>query len=75
MKYSDVKLGENEMPELEEWSVDKHTEEGPTDAYGIINFQGGSHSYRAKVSQRWLRHRASETSFSYSVDFKRWVYQ
>ncbi|XP_036399070.1 transient receptor potential cation channel subfamily M member 7-like [Megalops cyprinoides] len=48
MKYSDVKLGENEMPELEEWSVEKHTEENPTDAYGIINFQGGSHSYRAK---------------------------
>ncbi|XP_042564031.1 transient receptor potential cation channel subfamily M member 7 isoform X2 [Clupea harengus] len=48
MKYSDVKLGENERPELEEWSVEKHTEEKPTDAYGIINFQGGSHSYRAK---------------------------
>ncbi|XP_063044458.1 transient receptor potential cation channel subfamily M member 7 [Engraulis encrasicolus] len=48
MKYSDVKLGENEMPELEEWSVEKHTEESPTDSYGIINFQGGSHSYRAK---------------------------
>lgn len=37
------------MPELEEWSVEKHTEESPTDAYGVINFQGGSHSYRAKV--------------------------
>ncbi|XP_046898779.1 transient receptor potential cation channel subfamily M member 7 isoform X2 [Hypomesus transpacificus] len=51
MKYSDVKLAENpnaSLPELEEWSVDKHTEESPTDAYGIVNFQGGSHSYRAK---------------------------
>ena len=51
-KYSDVKLGENPnlpMPELEEWSVEKHTETSPTDAYGVINFQGGSHSYRAKV--------------------------
>ncbi|XP_036390403.1 transient receptor potential cation channel subfamily M member 7-like [Megalops cyprinoides] len=48
MKYSDVKLGESGMPELEEWSVERHTEEHPTDAYGIINFQGGSHSYRAK---------------------------
>uniref|UniRef100_A0A4W6FJW8 non-specific serine/threonine protein kinase n=1 Tax=Lates calcarifer TaxID=8187 RepID=A0A4W6FJW8_LATCA len=50
-KYSDVKLGENPnlpMPELEEWSVEKHTEASPTDAYGVINFQGGSHSYRAK---------------------------
>lgn len=51
-KYSDVKLGESSnvpMPELEEWSVEKHTEARPTDAYGVINFQGGSHSYRAKV--------------------------
>ncbi|KAM9816668.1 transient receptor potential cation channel subfamily M member 7 [Neosynchiropus ocellatus] len=50
-KYSDVKLGENSnlsLPELEEWSVEKHTEGSPTDAYGVINFQGGSHSYRAK---------------------------
>ncbi|XP_076011418.1 transient receptor potential cation channel subfamily M member 7 isoform X2 [Genypterus blacodes] len=50
-KYSDVKLGENPnlpMPEQEEWSVEKHTEESPTDAYGVVNFQGGSHSYRAK---------------------------
>nr|XP_061820429.1 transient receptor potential cation channel subfamily M member 7-like isoform X1 [Nerophis lumbriciformis] len=50
-KYSDVKLGENSGrpgPELEEWSVEKHTEARPTDAYGVVNFQGGSHSYRAK---------------------------
>lgn len=51
-KYSDVKLGEKPsqaVPELEEWSVERHTEASPTDAYGVINFQGGSHSYRAKV--------------------------
>ncbi|XP_077173771.1 LOW QUALITY PROTEIN: transient receptor potential cation channel subfamily M member 7 [Paroedura picta] len=48
MKYSDVKLGENFHQEIEEWSVEKHTEQSPTDAYGVINFQGGSHSYRAK---------------------------
>uniref|UniRef100_A0A7N8Y7F9 Transient receptor potential cation channel subfamily M member 7-like n=1 Tax=Mastacembelus armatus TaxID=205130 RepID=A0A7N8Y7F9_9TELE len=50
-KYSDTKLDENPnlpMPELEEWSVEKHTEASPTDAYGVVNFQGGSHSYRAK---------------------------
>ncbi|XP_056268261.1 transient receptor potential cation channel subfamily M member 7 isoform X2 [Pseudoliparis swirei] len=50
-KYSDVKLGDGSnlsMPELEEWSVEKHTEASPSDAYGVINFQGGSHSYRAK---------------------------
>uniref|UniRef100_A0A3Q1FRT2 non-specific serine/threonine protein kinase n=1 Tax=Acanthochromis polyacanthus TaxID=80966 RepID=A0A3Q1FRT2_9TELE len=53
-KYSDVKLGENPnlpMPELEEWSVEKHTEASPTDAYGVVNFQGGSHSYRAKYAR------------------------
>ncbi|XP_028258649.1 transient receptor potential cation channel subfamily M member 7 isoform X3 [Parambassis ranga] len=53
-KYSDVKLGENpnlSMPELEEWSVEKHTEASPTDAYGVINFQRGSHSYRAKYAR------------------------
>uniref|UniRef100_A0A674C4Z4 non-specific serine/threonine protein kinase n=1 Tax=Salmo trutta TaxID=8032 RepID=A0A674C4Z4_SALTR len=52
MKYSDVNLGGGAeggvQPELEEWAVDKHTQESPTDAYGIVNFQGGSHSYRAK---------------------------
>ncbi|XP_048812696.1 transient receptor potential cation channel subfamily M member 7 [Lagopus muta] len=48
MKYSDVKLGENCDQEIEEWSVEKHTEQSSTDAYGVINFQGGSHSYRAK---------------------------
>ncbi|NXP79843.1 TRPM7 protein, partial [Ramphastos sulfuratus] len=49
MKYSDVKLGENYNNETEEWSVEKHTEQTSTDAYGVINFQGGSHSYRAKA--------------------------
>uniref|UniRef100_A0A8D0H0V9 Transient receptor potential cation channel subfamily M member 7 n=1 Tax=Sphenodon punctatus TaxID=8508 RepID=A0A8D0H0V9_SPHPU len=48
MKYSDVKLGENLNPIAEEWSVEQHTEQSSTDAYGVINFQGGSHSYRAK---------------------------
>ncbi|XP_073922035.1 transient receptor potential cation channel subfamily M member 7 isoform X3 [Castor canadensis] len=48
MKYSDVKLGDHFNQAIEEWSVEKHTEQSPTDAYGVINFQGGSHSYRAK---------------------------
>ncbi|XP_065114035.1 transient receptor potential cation channel subfamily M member 7 isoform X2 [Paramisgurnus dabryanus] len=48
MKYSDVRLAEGGISDLEQWSVEKHTEETPTDAYGVINFQGGSHSYRAK---------------------------
>ncbi|KAI7802854.1 Trpm7 protein [Triplophysa rosa] len=48
VKYSDVRLAEGELSDVERWSVEKHTEETPTDAYGVINFQGGSHSYRAK---------------------------
>ncbi|XP_048025456.1 transient receptor potential cation channel subfamily M member 7 isoform X1 [Megalobrama amblycephala] len=48
VKYSDVRVTEGEPADLEQWSVEKHTEESPTDAYGVINFQGGSHSYRAK---------------------------
>ncbi|XP_074863155.1 transient receptor potential cation channel subfamily M member 7 isoform X2 [Carettochelys insculpta] len=48
MKYTDIKLCENFNQEIEEWSVEKHTEQSSTDAYGVINFQGGSHSYRAK---------------------------
>ncbi|NXF78090.1 TRPM7 protein, partial [Sclerurus mexicanus] len=52
MKYSDVKLGENCNQDIEEWSVEKHTEQTSTDAYGVINFQGGSHSYRAKARMK-----------------------
>uniref|UniRef100_A0A8C4YME7 Transient receptor potential cation channel subfamily M member 7 n=1 Tax=Gopherus evgoodei TaxID=1825980 RepID=A0A8C4YME7_9SAUR len=48
MKYTDVKLSENFNQEIEDWSVEKHTEQSSTDAYGVINFQGGSHSCRAK---------------------------
>lgn len=54
MKYSDVKLDDHFNQALEEWSVEKHTEQSPTDAYGVINFQGGSHSYRAKVCHTYL---------------------
>ncbi|KAI1235136.1 hypothetical protein IHE44_0002769 [Lamprotornis superbus] len=36
MKYSDVKLGENYNQEIEEWSVEKHTEQTSTDAYGYV---------------------------------------
>ncbi|KAL4660736.1 transient receptor potential cation channel subfamily M member 7-like [Arapaima gigas] len=39
---------EEQSSKLEKWSVEKNTVEQPTDAYGVLNFQGGSHSYRAK---------------------------
>ena len=52
VRYSDGRLGDDpdhSAAEPQEWAVDRHTEESPTDAYGVVNFQGGSHSYRAKV--------------------------
>ncbi|NXF28792.1 TRPM7 protein, partial [Nyctibius bracteatus] len=67
MKYSDVKLGENCNQEIEEWSVEKHTEQTSTDAYGVINFQGGSHSYRAKACMTF-------SFFPYSKQYVRLSY-
>ncbi|NWH30167.1 TRPM7 protein, partial [Chloropsis hardwickii] len=69
MKYSDVKLGENYNQEIEEWSVEKHTEQTSTDAYGVINFQGGSHSYRAKACMMFCGF-----FFSYSHHYVRLSY-
>nr|XP_006629107.1 PREDICTED: transient receptor potential cation channel subfamily M member 1 [Lepisosteus oculatus] len=34
-------------PQAEKWSVSKHTQATSTDAYGIIEFQGGGHSNKA----------------------------
>ncbi|KAL0189059.1 hypothetical protein M9458_016158, partial [Cirrhinus mrigala] len=34
-------------PPQEKWSVAKHTQATPTDAYGIIEFQGGGHVNKA----------------------------
>ncbi|XP_068131686.1 transient receptor potential cation channel subfamily M member 1 isoform X2 [Hyperolius riggenbachi] len=31
----------------EKWSISKHTQLSPTDAYGILEFQGGGHSNKA----------------------------
>nr|XP_033775417.1 transient receptor potential cation channel subfamily M member 1 isoform X2 [Geotrypetes seraphini] len=31
----------------EKWSIAKHTQTSPTDAYGILEFQGGGHSNKA----------------------------
>ncbi|NXV28275.1 TRPM7 protein, partial [Rissa tridactyla] len=70
MKYSDVKLGENYNQEIEEWSVEKHTEQTSTDAYGVINFQGGSHSYRAKACMTFPFFLNSEHYVRLSYDTK-----
>lgn len=34
----------------EKWSVLKHTQASPTDAYGLIEFQGGGQVNKATVS-------------------------
>ncbi|KAI1900036.1 hypothetical protein AGOR_G00045870 [Albula goreensis] len=39
---------EPEALEDEEWSVDRHTQASPTDAFGTIDFQDGPRSCRAK---------------------------
>lgn len=38
-----------EERENEEWSIQQHTKTSPTDAFGMINFQDGDHTYHAKV--------------------------
>lgn len=35
---------------LEKWSISKHTQLSPTDAFGTIEFQGGGHSNKAMVT-------------------------
>lgn len=34
----------------EKWSISKHTQLSPTDAFGTIEFQGGGHSNKAMVT-------------------------
>ena len=36
----------------QKWSVSQHTEASPTDAYGIIEFQGGPHPTKAQVRNK-----------------------
>ncbi|XP_030620993.1 transient receptor potential cation channel subfamily M member 1a [Chanos chanos] len=42
----DGQVVQAEVPQ-EKWSVVKHTQVSPTDAYGIIEFQGGGHANKA----------------------------
>lgn len=38
-----------EVQPTERWSPLKHTQTSPTDAYGVIEFQGGGHVNKAMV--------------------------
>lgn len=42
---------DEERETQQEWLVGRDTVEQPTDAYGVLNFQGASHTYRAKVAE------------------------
>ncbi|XP_041917179.1 transient receptor potential cation channel subfamily M member 1-like [Alosa sapidissima] len=42
---------EDDTVEGEKWSVTKHTQASPTDAYGVIEFQGGGHSSKAMYTR------------------------
>lgn len=48
-KSTDEGQGVQTEPPQEKWSVAKHTQATPTDAYGIIEFQGGGHVNKAMV--------------------------
>lgn len=48
-KNADEGQGLQNEPSQEKWSVAKHTQATPTDAYGIIEFQGGGHVNKAMV--------------------------
>lgn len=37
----------------EKWSILKHTQASPTDAYGLVEFQGGGQVNKAAVSSCW----------------------
>lgn len=39
----------------EKWSISKHTQLSPTDAFGTIEFQGGGHSNKAMVPEHTAR--------------------
>uniref|UniRef100_A0A8C1W3C4 Transient receptor potential cation channel, subfamily M, member 1a n=1 Tax=Cyprinus carpio TaxID=7962 RepID=A0A8C1W3C4_CYPCA len=46
-KSAEEGQGVQTEPPQEKWSVAKHTQATPTDAYGIIEFQGGGHVNKA----------------------------
>ncbi|KAK7802810.1 hypothetical protein U0070_023600 [Myodes glareolus] len=45
---NESRLSRNDV-QSEKWSISKHTQLSPTDAFGTIEFQGGGHSNKAMV--------------------------
>ncbi|XP_010073447.1 PREDICTED: transient receptor potential cation channel subfamily M member 3-like [Pterocles gutturalis] len=46
---NESRLTRNDI-QSEKWSISKHTQLSPTDAFGTIEFQGGGHSNKAMVT-------------------------
>lgn len=48
-KEDGAPLVQLEVQSTERWSALKHTQVSPTDAYGVLEFQGGGHVNKAMV--------------------------
>lgn len=48
-KEEGTPLVQLDVQSAERWSPLKHTQTSPTDAYGVIEFQGGGHVNKATV--------------------------
>lgn len=48
---NESRLSRNDI-QSEKWSISKHTQLSPTDAFGTIEFQGGGHSNKAMVIRK-----------------------
>ncbi|KAB1280230.1 Transient receptor potential cation channel subfamily M member 3 [Camelus dromedarius] len=52
---NESRLSRNDI-QSEKWSISKHTQLSPTDAFGTIEFQGGGHSNKAMVIRKPFSH-------------------
>lgn len=58
---NESRLSRNDI-QSEKWSISKHTQLSPTDAFGTIEFQGGGHSNKAMVIRNPFRRFPSSSS-------------
>ncbi|GAB1302276.1 Transient receptor potential cation channel, subfamily M, member 3 [Apodemus speciosus] len=58
---NESRLSRNDI-QSEKWSISKHTQLSPTDAFGTIEFQGGGHSNKAMATisiELWMKSESS----------------
>lgn len=53
-KEQGAPLVQLEVQPAERWNPLKHTQMSPTDAYGVLEFQGGGHVNKAMVQRKQL---------------------